>query len=102
MQSGGNKMGRDAYLRHMRERLQHLGFDIERLRAKLTASESDAVRVRLRGELEQLEMRRDELRNKLRGLQQEPEGAWSDLRAQWEEEWDALVQDFEERFARLG
>ena len=42
------------------------------------------------------------VQEKLNALSDEPDGTWEDLRAEVEDAWDALVQDFEERVAGLA
>ncbi len=96
-------MGRHAYSAAMRQRLNDLDFRIQRARNRLAEGDLDAdLRAGLEGELETLEARRDALADKLEGLDQEPDGTWGRLRGEWEDEWDALQQDFEERIARLS
>lgn len=96
-------MARDAYMASLRRKLADLKFQMTRSRNTLAAGElTDRERVDLAATLAQMQQRHDELQDKLAGLSQEPEGTWGRLKAEWEMEWDALVQDFEERIGRLS
>ncbi|HSV28910.1 MAG TPA: hypothetical protein VLL76_05110 [Candidatus Omnitrophota bacterium] len=94
-------MGRDSYQQTMEQRFRDLSFQIECVKARLSES-SDGLRRELAGTLSLLERRRDIMREKLDALQDEPDGTWEDLKAEVEDEWDALCQDFEERVANLA
>lgn len=95
-------MARDVYLAAMQHKLADLNFQIRRTRGSLADGDlSDGERVQLAGELAQMEDRRDDLADKLNSLATEPETSWGRRRAEWDQEWDALVQDFEERIGRL-
>lgn len=94
-------MGRDTYQTGMEQRLRDLSFRIACVRERLADSPDDRLRVELSGQLEWLEHRRDAVREKLDALMDEPDGTWENLKAEVEDEWDALVQDFEERVASL-
>lgn len=95
-------MGRETYQRGMEQRLRDLSFRIECVRSRLFDNPTDRLKVELVGRLAILEERRDNLRVKLAALSDEPEGTWEDLKAEVEDEWDALAQDFEERVASLS
>lgn len=100
-------MGKGAYEQHMRQRLRDLGIQIASVRARLADSPDAKVsnlelKVELAGRLGLLEYRRDNLKEKLDALSAEPDGTWEDLKLQIEDEWDTLVQDFEERVASLA
>lgn len=95
-------MGRSDYVAHLTDNLRNLGFRIDALKAKLMGATDDRRKVDLCGEIEHLERRRDELAEKLRALRTQPESTWADFKAGFQEEWDALVQDFEERVGRLA
>lgn len=96
-------MARDAYLASLRRKLADLDFQMARTRETLAGSDlSDRERIEVAATLAQMRQRHDELRDKLSGLAQEPDGTWTRLQAEWELEWDTLVQDFEERIGRLS
>lgn len=95
-------MGREAYLIAMEQRLRDLSLQIDSVRSRLLDSPHDALRQELAGQLGWLEHRRDLVREKLDALSDEPDGTWEDLRAEVDDDWDALVQDFEERVAGLA
>lgn len=96
-------MARDAFLASLRRKLADLDFQMIRMRNTLTGGDlSEGERVGLAATLAQMQQRHDELRDKLAGLAQEPDGTWTRLKAEWELEWDTLVQDFEERIGRLS
>lgn len=95
-------MGRDVYLAVMKQRLRDLDSRIRTARDRLNASRNDTLTVELAGHLAMLEHRRASLRQKLDTLSSQPDCTWDDLRAEVETEWDTLVQDFEERVARLA
>lgn len=95
-------MGRLDYCLSMKDKTRDLAFRINSIRQRLAANPDHRSRVRLRGELEVLEMRRESILARLQVLESEPEGTWNNLRADIEQEWDGLVQDFEERVGRLA
>lgn len=95
-------MGREFYQSGMEQRLRDLSFRIESIRARLMDSPNDRLKVELAGRLARLEQRRDTVREKLEALSDQPDSTWEELRAEVEDEWDALVQDFEERVASLS
>jgi hypothetical protein len=94
-------MGRDIYQHYMDQRLRDLSVQIESVKARSAESQDGWVKTELAGQLAVLETRRDQIRAKLATLKHEPDGTWDDLKAEIEVEWDALVQDFEERVAKL-
>ncbi len=95
-------MGRESYARDMQQRLRDLDVQIGSVVARLGDSPENRMKVELAGQLAMLEGRRDRLREKLDALRHEPEGLWEELRLEIDDEWDALVQDFEERVASLA
>lgn len=95
-------MGREAYHAAMRQRLRDLSLQVDSVRSRLAASPHDGLRQELAEQLSWLEHRRDLVREKLDALWDEPDGTWADLRAELEDAWDSLVQDFEERVADLA
>lgn len=95
-------MGRREYEREMKAKLRDLSFRIDSIKQKLDGAADTRRKVALRGELQRLELRRDEVNTKLQALQREPDSAWSDFKAEIESDWDALVQQFEEGVGRLS
>lgn len=95
-------MGRLDYQTHMEQRLRDLSFQIDCVKSHLAETPDWNYRAELAGQLARLEVRRDTVREKLQALGGEPDGTWDDLRAEIEDDWDALVQDFEERVASFA
>jgi|AGTN01.2.fsa_nt_gi hypothetical protein len=95
-------MGRETYHSGMEQRLHDLSFRIECVRSRLLDNPTDRLKVELAWRLAMLEERRDSLREKLAVLSGEPDGTWEELKAEVENEWDALAQDFEERVSSLS
>lgn len=95
-------MGREAYQVGMERRLRDLSFQIDCVRAHLTESSHEGLRAEMAEQLAWLEHRRDGIREMLEALSDEPDGTWEDLRAEVEDAWEALAQDFEEHFASLA
>lgn len=95
-------MGRSAFTGAMRERLRDLTFQINAIKDRLSDGLDSRRKVDMRGQLAVLEARRDQMELKLHDLEEEPDGTWSDLKAEVETEWDDLVQDFEERLGNLA
>lgn len=95
-------MGREAYQVAMEQKLRDLSLQIDSVRTRMLDSPYTPLRHELAEQLSWLEHRRDLVREKLDALHDEPDGTWEDLRAEVEDEWDALVQDFEERVAGLA
>ena len=95
-------MGREAYQAGMEQRLRDLSLQIDSVRSRLMDGPNDRVKVELASQLSVLGNRRDMVHEKLDALSDEPDGTWEDLKAEVEDEWDALVQDFEERVASLA
>ena len=94
-------MGRVIYQQHMEQRLRDLSVQIDSVKERLADNPDRRVKDALAGQVAFLEVRRDQLCEKLTVLEQEPDGTWEDLKAEIEDEWDALVQDFEERVSNL-
>lgn len=94
-------MGKEIYHHHMEQRLRDLSIQIGSVRARLGSGADERLKDELAGRLAVLERRRDHVHEKLEALEQEPDGTWEDLKAEIEDEWDALVQDFEERVSNL-
>lgn len=95
-------MVRDAYQIAMEQRLRDLSLQIDSVRSRLIDSPNNGLRQELAEQLGWLAHRRDLVREKLDALSDEPDGTWEDLRAEVEDAWDSLVQDFEERVAGLA
>lgn len=95
-------MGRDAYQTGMEQRLRDLSLQIDSVRTRLMDGGDNRLKAELAGQLEMLERRRDMVREKLDALSDEPDGTWEDLKLELEDDWDSLVQDFEERLASLA
>jgi hypothetical protein len=95
-------MGREAYQVSMEQRLRDLSLQIDSVRSRLMDSPNAPVRQELANQLSWLEHRRDSVREMLDALSDEPDGTWEDLKAEVEDAWDALIQDFEERVASLA
>ncbi|MGE5504177.1 MAG: hypothetical protein ACM31L_07110 [Actinomycetota bacterium] len=95
-------MGRKLYQSHMEQRLRDLGLQIDSVKARLAETPSPHLMTALAGQLALLDDRRRRVKEKLDALDHEPDGTWEDLKAEIEDEWDALVQDFEERVANLA
>ncbi|MBC7950529.1 MAG: hypothetical protein H7Z12_01740 [Rhodospirillaceae bacterium] len=95
-------MGREAYQAGMEQRVRDLSLQIDSVRSRLMDSPNERLKGQLASQLAVLENRRDAVREKLEALSDEPDGTWEDLKAEVEDEWDALVQDFEERVASLA
>ncbi|MGE5515358.1 MAG: hypothetical protein ACM31D_06000 [Bacteroidota bacterium] len=95
-------MVRDAYQIAMEQRLRDLSLQIDSVRSRLIDSPNTGLRQELAEQLGWLAHRRDLVREKLDALSDEPDGTWEDLRAEVDDAWDSLVQDFEERVAGLA
>lgn len=95
-------MGREAYQVAMEQRLRDLSLQIDSVRSRLMDSPHDRLRQELASQLSWLAHRRDLVAEKLIALSDEPDGTWDDLRAEVDDAWDTLVQDFEERVANLA
>ncbi len=90
-------MSRTGYQLEMEQRLRDLSLQIESIQSRFEAN----LGLPLAEQIKALTFQRDRVREKLVALCDEPDGTWEDLRGEVEEEWDALVQDFEERVASL-
>lgn len=95
-------MGRETYQYSMEQRVRDLSLQIESVRSRILDGAEDGLRRELAVQLALLERRRDIVSEKLAALQDEPDGTWEDLRAELEDDWDTLVQDFEERLSSLA
>lgn len=100
--SGEERMGRLAYQTGMEQRLRDLSLQIDSVRTRLMDGADDRLNGQLAGQLRRLEFRRDTVREKLDALSDEPDCTWEELKAEIEDEWDTLVQDFEERVSGLA
>lgn len=94
-------MGREIYQQAMEQRLRDLSLQIESVKERM-GDASGGLRRQLDCQMALLEGHRDVMREKLDALSDEPDGTWEDLKAEVEDEWDSLVQDFEEKVASLA
>lgn len=95
-------MGRGVNTTYLRTRVADFEFQMQQVKNVLAEEGlSDQRRLVLAGELSLLERRHADLVDKLNAVESEDDGTGGRLRDEWEQEWDALVQDFEERVARL-
>lgn len=95
-------MGRQSYHESMEQKLHDLSFRIDSVKFRLEDGLDERTKSHLRVLLTELEERRDEMRDKLQVLDEEPEATWEQLKEEMDEEWDLLEQDFEERVAPLS
>jgi len=94
-------MGKAAYEQSMRDRIQDLHFAIEAIRSRMTDGIDNRVKLELTAKLAELEVRRSQMETKLHQLESEPPGSWANLKAEVEQQWNDLMQDFEERVGNL-
>lgn len=95
-------MVREAYQQAMEQRVRDLSLQIESVKARLLEGPETRLKYELAGQLDLLERRRDMVREKLDALSDEPDGTWEDLKSELEDDWDSLVQYFEERVSSLA
>ena len=94
-------MGKMSYEQNMRRQIQDFGFAIETIRRRLDEGIDNRTKVEAMAQIDLLEHRRDDVRHKLDDLESRPDGAMTDVRAELEQEWNDLLQDFEERLGAL-
>jgi hypothetical protein len=94
-------MGKAAYEQNMRDRIKDLGFAIEATRSRMSDGIDNHAKLDLAAHLAELEMRRGQMETKLHELESEPPGNWANVKAEIEQQWNDLMQDFEERVGNL-
>lgn len=95
-------MGRMAHLIGMRRRMEDVDFQLLQAHNRLIEEEfDDDRRVALAGELDAIQRRRDLLRAKLAALEDVPDLTWDPALGEWEQEYDDLVHDLDQRIAPL-
>jgi hypothetical protein len=95
-------MVRETYQQVMDQRVRDLSLQIESVKARLLEGPDGGLKRELAVQLDLLERRRDIVREKLVALHDEPDGTWEELKAELEDDWDSLVQCFEERVSSLA
>ena len=94
-------MGKALYEQNMKRRIQDLRFAMNGIRRRLRDGVDDRVKLDLTVQLTELDFRRRQMEEKLHRLETEPPGTWANLKSEIDEEWNVLVQDFEERIGGL-
>ncbi len=82
---------KDEYVRKMHSQLDQLSNEIDRLVVKKEGIE-EAGRAELVKHLEDLQRRRDDVRDRLKSIQQAGENAWADMQSGLELAWEAITQ----------
>ena len=80
---------KDEYVRKMHSKLDHWNAEIDKLAARANQSKAE-IRAEYGKQIEELQPKRDEAKNKLERLQNAGEGAWEDMKAGVEMAWDAI------------
>ncbi len=90
------------YANHMEQELHNLSFQLDSVKTRLTDGLDSDVKTRLHAVLNEMEDRRDDVAEKLAALRTAPTPDWVELKAELDQEWDMLLQDFEERIGSLA
>lgn len=80
---------KEAYQQQLQAKLDEWNAEIEKLRAKAQGAAADS-QIEYNQQVEQLERKRDEAKQKLSELQQASEGAWEHLKTGAEKAWNDL------------
>jgi hypothetical protein len=94
-------MGKTDILRAMRQRVHAIGQAIDETHGKLAGGTANGEKVELAGRLAELTEQRDVLTEKLAAWEALPDDQWSNLETRIGVEWQDLIQDLEERWARF-
>jgi ParB-like chromosome segregation protein Spo0J len=84
-------ISKDEYVRKMHSKLDQLSNEIDRMVDKRERIE-EAGRAEFANHLENLQRRRDEVREGLQSIQQAGENAWEDMQSGLELAWEAIAQ----------
>lgn len=95
-------MSKQDFIRRIKDKLRDVDLRIAERRTALGRATDDRRKVELGGELRALESIRAQLRERLERLEAQPEETFSERRAEWQDDWLALVRDLEERVSRLA
>ena len=80
---------KDEYVRKMHSKLDLWNAEIDKLAARANQSKAE-MRAEYGKQIEELQPKRDEAKNKLERLQNAGEGAWEDMKVGLEMAWDAI------------
>jgi len=80
---------KEAYQQQLQAKLDEWQAEIDKLRAKAQAAKADA-QVEYNKQIEDLQGKQDDAKQRLAELQQSGEGAWEELRAGIEKSWNDL------------
>lgn len=93
-------ISKDEYVRKMHSQLDQLSNEIDRLVDKRDQIE-EAGRAEFAKHLEDLQRRRDEVRDRLQSIQQAGENAWEDMQSGLELAWEAIAQALDSARSRF-
>ena len=91
---------KQAYEEKLQAKLDEWQADIKKLKAKADQAKADA-KLEYYEEIENLERKREELRQKLSDLKKSGGDAWSDVKAGIESAWSSLEGAFSKAFDRF-
>ena len=84
---------RDAYVEELKTQLDEWNAEIDKLAAK--AAQAGATgKIEYQNQLDELQAKRDDVRDKLLTVQQAGDGAWEDLKEGLENSWEILKMSF--------
>ena len=95
-------MGKAAYEIAIKRRMQDMKFAIDGVQRKLQNEVDVRRKVDLVVRLTELQRQSQEMRQKLQSLQTEPGGAWANVKAEFRQEWNGLMEDIESRVGSLS
>lgn len=84
---------RDAYVEKLKTQLDEWNADMDRLAAKAAQAEA-ATKIEYQNQLDDLRVKRDDVRDKLSAVEQSGEGAWEDLKVGLENSWEIWKMSF--------
>ncbi|WP_163558212.1 coiled coil domain-containing protein [Halomonas sp. NO4] len=91
---------REVYEQKLQAKLDEWQAEIDKLKARARGAEADA-RIEHEKEIDDLEARRDEARQKLSELREAGDDAWEDVKAGAERAWDSLSESLKNARSRF-
>jgi uncharacterized coiled-coil DUF342 family protein len=82
---------KDAYVQKLHAKLDEWNAEIDKLKAKADKAEAES-RLEYQKQIENLQERRKEAKEKLTEMRQAGEGAWEDLKSGVQSAWDSMEE----------
>lgn len=91
---------KEAYVQKAQAKLDEWDAQLSKLRAQLSGASAD-VKIKLNNEIESLESKRSDMKDKLNKLRNASEDAWEDMKEGFESAWESVSTSFKDAVNRF-